>query len=318
VAENANAIVYRDLRRADLPTFTQVILLGVGRLERSTGLDQGVEPMVQMLRRPSIWLLLRLSKMLGRPFVRFFVAAAGSRVVGTGTLLMLPNAGYVAGMATDPEYRGRGIASHILTLQHAETARRHRGWLVLDVESENETAIRVYRRAGYREVAAFTWFTRLDLPPSERSPPPGAREATKADLGSVVAKLDAARPPEYRAVLPAHPRMLSHNEILSRGPRARSRTWIATARNGSPIVLRATMMVRARIGIYLPMTGTPEPSPEEVAALFTPATEWLRAQSPATSISIAPQPAGAIGEALTLLGFKAVVGSTAMVRPTAS
>jgi GNAT superfamily N-acetyltransferase len=317
VAEKTNPVLYRRLFRSDIPSFTRVVLFGIGKLERSTGLDQGVEPMVEMLRRPSIWMLLRISQLVGRPFVQFFVAVAGTRVVGTGTLLTLPNAGYVAGMATDPEFRGQGIASHILTLQHAETARRHREWLVLDVESENETAIRVYRRAGYREVAKFTWYTHAGLPSTDQAPPVGTRVAKRRDLTGILTKLDEARSSEYRVVLPAHPRMLSHTEIIARGPRSRSRTWIAHGTNGSPIVLRAYLLEKARIGIYLPMVGTPDPSPGEVASVFGPASEWLGSHSAMRAIAIAPEPAGTVGSALTQLGFAGVVASTAMVRPTA-
>lgn len=317
MTETANLLVYRRLHRADLPSFTQVILLGIGKLERSTGLDQGVEPMVDTLRRPSIWMLLRFSELIGRPFVQFFVAALGPRVVGTGTLVMLPNAGYVAGMATDPEFRGRGIASHILTLQHAEAARRHREWLILDVESENETAIRVYRRAGYREAAKFTWYTRVGLPPPAKAPPAMTSVARKADLLGVLARLDDGRPPDYRVTVPAHPKMLSHNEILARGPRSGSRTWMARGSNGSPIVLRVYLVQKARIAVFLPMVGKPDPPPEEIAGVFGAATEWLGSRSPARSISIAPEPGGAVAAALTQLGFTGVVSSTAMIRPTA-
>ena len=172
----SDSLIFRELRRADLPTFTTVMRLGIGKLERSTGLDQNAEAMVTVMSRWSIWFLLWLSRLIGRPFVRVYIAVDGPRVVGTGTVFMLSRAGYVGGMATEVEYPRCGIASRILDLLQAEAARRGRDWLVLDVESENDTAIRVYQRAGYRAVGRFAWFTRPGLlrpsPRSRREPGP--------------------------------------------------------------------------------------------------------------------------------------------------
>jgi len=315
MTDATNPLVFRQLRRADLPTFSQVIHLGIGKLERSTGLDEGAEAMFQMLSRWSIWFLLEFSQLIGRPFVRIWVALDGKRVVGTGTLLMLSKAGYVAGMATSPEFRGRGIASRILGLQQAETARRHRDWLVLDVESENDTAIRVYRRAGYREVTRFTWFTRMGVPPTLTPPSPETRAASKAELKELAPKLDASRGAGFCTALPADPRMLSHNELLVRGTRARHRTWVRPTSGGSPSAVRAYYTPRTQMGVYFPMTGPAEPTPEELAALFDPATEWLRPQAPTRCLAVVSEPVGAVGAALERMGFSAVVSSTTMVRP---
>lgn len=49
MTEGRNELVFRPLRRADIPSFTEVIRLGIGRLERSTGLDEGAEAMFSML-----------------------------------------------------------------------------------------------------------------------------------------------------------------------------------------------------------------------------------------------------------------------------
>ncbi len=197
MAETKEPFEYRLLRRPDVPSYIDLVLLTVGKLERSTGLDRNAESMIRSLSRRSVWAVLRFLQLIGRPFVTTYVAADGNRIVGTGTLLSLPNAGYVAAMATAPEFRGRGVASRILTLLHKEAARRHRDWLVLDVDSDNDTAIRVYRRAGYREVARFAWYLRTGLPPTTAPVAPGTPPATKAQLKAVAPSLDAGRAAEY-------------------------------------------------------------------------------------------------------------------------
>ncbi|HKN06240.1 MAG TPA: GNAT family N-acetyltransferase [Thermoplasmata archaeon] len=307
---------FRQLRRADLPTFTNVIRLGIGKLERSTGLDQSAEAMFAMMSRWSIWLLLGLSRLIGRPFVRVYVAVHGTRVVGTGTVFMLSRAGYVGGMATETEYRGRGIASRILALQQVETARRGRDWLVLDVESENDTAIRVYQRAGYREVGRFAWFTRPGLPATIVPLPTETRVASIREIEELAPQLDRNRSADYRAALPATERMLSHNEVLVRGIRGQHQTWVQRAPNGSLSAVRAYYIPRTEMGVYFPLAGPPEPEPETLARSFDPATEWLRAHTPRSCLAIVPEPVGAVGAALVRLGFTEVVSTMTMARPS--
>lgn len=318
MTETAGPLEYRLLRRRDIPSFLTVVLQGIGKLERSTGLDRSAEKMVRSLSRRSVWTLLRFFQLIGRPFAQIFVTVDGNRVVGTGTLLRLPHAAYVAGMATELEYRGRGIASQILVLLQKEAVRREEGWLILDVDSDNDTAIRVYRRAGYREVAQFRWYLRTGIPPTTAPVPPGTRPATRAELKEVAPRLDEGRVADYRAALPATPRRLSHNEVLASSFRSRRRTWIHETATGSPLVLRAGFAPDPPMGVYFPLTGSTPPTPEEVVTLFDPATEWLRPHAPATCLAVVPEPAGAVGVALERLGFTSVASSMTMVRSSSA
>jgi ribosomal protein S18 acetylase RimI-like enzyme len=320
MTEAAGPLEYRLLRRSETPSYLTVVLQGVGKLERATGLDRSAEKMVRSLSRWSFWTFLRFFQLIGRPIAQIFVAVDGTRVVGTGTLLRLRNAAYVAGMATETEYRGRGIASHILTLLKQEAARRHQEWLVLDVDSDNETAIRVYRRAGYREAARFTWYLRTGDPPTTSPLPPGTRPATKSELEEVTPRLDEARTPDYRAALPSTPKRLSHNEVLASGFRSRKRTWILRTIGGSPLVLRVSYAPdrEAPMGVYLPLGGPTPPTSEEAAAALDRGTEWLRPQAPTTCLAVVPEPTGVMGAELERLGFKGVASSMTMVRSSST
>lgn len=237
--------------------------------------------------------------------------------MGTGTIIWLRKTAYVAGIATKPEVRGRGIASRILALLGEQARRRNRAWLALDVEGENETAQRVYRKAGYREIARYTWFTRNDLPPTGAPVPPGVRPVKRADWEVLAPELDRSRPPEYRSAFPARARVISHNEFLVRSGHARVRTWFRRANNGAACFVRVYFVLSTRMAIYFPMSTLPEPPSEEFAGLFEAATQWLRARSPSRSIAVAAQPRGAIAESLERQGFTGVVSSAVMIRESA-
>ncbi len=320
MTEAVGSLDYRLLRWSDIPSYLTVVLQGVGKLERATGLDRSAEKMVRSLSRRSFWTLLRLFQLIGRPVAQIFVTVDGNRVVGTGTLLRLRKTAYVAGMATEAEYRGRGIASHLLSLLQQDAARRHQEWLVLDVDSDNETAIGVYRRAGYREAARFTWYVRTGVPPNTSPLPPGTRPATEAELEEVTPRLNEARTPDYRAALPSTPRRLAHNEVLANAFRSRKKTWILRTLSGSPLVLRASFAPDREVpmGVYFPLGGPTPPTPEEAAAVLDRGTEWLRPQAPTTCLAVVPEPTGVMGAALELLGFQGVASSMTMVRSSSA
>ncbi|GAB3946430.1 hypothetical protein GCM10027614_39960 [Micromonospora vulcania] len=82
-------------------------------------------------------------------------AMLGGAVVGVGRAVA--DTGWVGlfGMATTPRARGRGAARSVLA-SFAEWAGAHRAdHLYLQVERENLPALRLYRRAGFGEVAGY-------------------------------------------------------------------------------------------------------------------------------------------------------------------
>jgi len=316
MTEPTGTLTFRSLRRSDYPNYRPVVLLGLGKLERSTGLDRSSEVMVAMLSRRSTWFVLGLFRLFGRPLLRVFVALDGERVVGTGMLLWTRNTGYVAGMSTVPEYRGRGIASRILALGQAEAMRRRRDWLVLYVESENETARRVYRKAGYRDGAISTWFVRTGVPPTSGPVPAGTRPATDSEVEAVAPALEEGRAAEYRAAFPLTAHLLTHLQMLLSGRRVEHRTWVFRGASGSPVAVRAYYDPDTGVGTYLVVTGRSGPTAEEVSTALGAATDWLRARGAAKCVAVVSEPAGAAGTALERLGFAPAVSTTVMIRRT--
>jgi len=312
-----SSTVFRPLRRRDEPKFLEVVMMGVGNLERSTGLDASAEALIRSLFRRSIWFLTRFLSGIGRPIVSVVVAEEGSRLVGTGMILWLPNSAYVSGMATRPECRGRGVASRILALLQSQARRRRRDWMTLDVESENDTAIRVYLKAGYREVAEFSWLTRTGSPSATGPVAAECRPMRRADGRTIPSRLDAARPETYRAVFPATPRVLNHNEFLVRGMGSRSQTWVKETAQGVPCVLRTYFSPAKKLGAFFLMTGVPEPSPEELTSLVNAGASWMEPLGPERCLAVLPISSVATRVALERAGFVRVVGSKTMVRPSA-
>jgi ribosomal-protein-alanine N-acetyltransferase len=318
MTESSGPWKYRRLRHSDVPEFLKVVFLGIGNFERVTGLDRSADATIRQLSRRSVWLLLGFLTLIGRSPVEVYVATDGHRVAGTGTLLVLSKAGYVAGMVTGPEYRSQGVASRILEVLREAAARRHRDWLVLDTESDNETALRVYRRAGYREAARFAWYVRTGLPPAEVGTAlVRPRPARKSELKAVAATLDAGRPPEFRAALPSRPGLLSHSELLATGRGVRKSSWIRRGVGGALIVLSACYVPGSNLGMYCPVTGAASPTSEDVAGLFDAATEWFRPRNPERCLAVVAEPTGSLGATLESLGFARVGASTTMIRPSA-
>ncbi|MFC7341292.1 GNAT family N-acetyltransferase [Saccharopolyspora griseoalba] len=62
-----------------------------------------------------------------------------------------PGIGCISGVATDPEWRGRGLSGQVCAFLTRELAAR--GSVVLMADADNEPALAVYRRLGYRYTA---------------------------------------------------------------------------------------------------------------------------------------------------------------------
>jgi ribosomal protein S18 acetylase RimI-like enzyme len=94
----------------------------------------------------------------GHPGVRRWAAVTGER----GELLSIaadawsaPEVGFLAGVATHPVARGKGLSRQVCGFVTAELVKRH-GRVGLMVDGDNAAAIKVYERLGYtyRRVAA--------------------------------------------------------------------------------------------------------------------------------------------------------------------
>ena len=60
---------------------------------------------------------------------------------------------------TDPAYRGRGLAAHLTAALAAHLRQEDIGLIHLQVEHDNETAIRLYRRLGFAVHSSYAYLT---------------------------------------------------------------------------------------------------------------------------------------------------------------
>lgn len=87
----------------------------------------------------------------GKPAVPGFVYELNHRVVGNVSLLESQTKGryLIANVAVHPDYRRQGIAQQLMVALIKYTRKRRGQKLVLQVESENEGAVRLYSNLGF-------------------------------------------------------------------------------------------------------------------------------------------------------------------------
>ncbi len=105
------------------------------------------------------------------PSGRFLIGETAGRAVACGGLYRTgPDVAYIKRMWVDPDARGMGLGRRMLEALEASAREMGCGTAQLETHASLETAIRLYRSAGYREVAPFNdepyahyWFEkRLD------------------------------------------------------------------------------------------------------------------------------------------------------------
>jgi predicted GNAT family acetyltransferase len=93
--------------------------------------------------------LLTMNTAIGIYDVGLLVARATSHV-------QLPEAWAIGGVFTEPDYRGRGLATS-MTSALVQEALRHTNRVVLFVRSDNAPANHLYKKIGFKNIAKRTW-----------------------------------------------------------------------------------------------------------------------------------------------------------------
>jgi [ribosomal protein S18]-alanine N-acetyltransferase len=86
------------------------------------------------------------------------VASANHRnFLGTAVLFFRKRSGVARlySLATQPETRGKGVGTALLEATEAAARQRRCRALRLEVRTDNESAIKLYERLGYRRIAAL-------------------------------------------------------------------------------------------------------------------------------------------------------------------
>ncbi|QTA37449.1 GNAT family N-acetyltransferase [Thermosipho ferrireducens] len=62
---------------------------------------------------------------------------------------------YISNIAVYPEYRGKGIGKQLLKAAENEVLSHDYNYLVLDVESDNDVAVKLYKKFGFKIVKKY-------------------------------------------------------------------------------------------------------------------------------------------------------------------
>jgi ribosomal protein S18 acetylase RimI-like enzyme len=286
----------------------------MGAFERETGLDKTAEEVFRFFHRRSLWTLLALMRVFGRAPFTFFVGVDRGRVLGSAGLVLLPKAGYVIGVVTDSAERNRGIASHVVEDVHRAAVRQGRQWAALDVESDNETAIRVYRRLGYEERMRFDWYVG-PIPTALAPQTCQATEARRSKTNDMVAWVSARQPISIREALPANAKMLSHLENVAQLPGSLMKTWSISTSGKTAAVVRGYYIPTIKTVFAIPAAWDSSVLTDGVSCLVAPAVEWAHAMDATRMVAVLPEPPGESEGSLTALGLKKAVATILMVRP---
>ncbi len=98
------------------------------------------------------WSEKSISEELKNPWSIWLVAIAGECFLGYMGMQYGPDGGDIMTIATEPEYRGQGVAWAMLQAGIACLLEKRLGYLTLEVRPSNEPAIRLYSAIGFRQV----------------------------------------------------------------------------------------------------------------------------------------------------------------------
>lgn len=93
------------------------------------------------------------------PNRKMMLALINKEVVGTVSIVEETEKLWVTGLAVHEKARGKGIATSILNWSKNEAHRLGKAEVLLDVETDNEDAISVYKKVGFKTIN-FTHFYR--------------------------------------------------------------------------------------------------------------------------------------------------------------
>jgi ribosomal protein S18 acetylase RimI-like enzyme len=97
-----------------------------------------------------------------QPNYRYYIARLHGAPVGTANIQILNGDAYIYGFVVRAEYRGRGYGRQILAHMLAEIAAERAQPVFLEVETDNATALALYRSFGFQITNTFDYY-RIDV-----------------------------------------------------------------------------------------------------------------------------------------------------------
>ena len=97
---------------------------------------------------------------VSNPSRNVFVAKKLGEVVGTVTAVEEGDKLWITALATDPLHQGQGIGSALLAFVQEEGTRRGSEAVMLDVEIDNDKALSVYEKAGFKPTLQVDYYVK--------------------------------------------------------------------------------------------------------------------------------------------------------------
>ncbi len=284
-------MIFRELRRSDAQQISHEMQLNFAQELELQGWDPEHFQMVldRSFGFPAGWVLTFL-RVVRRPPVYLLVAEEGGRIVGTTFLFLQRTHGYIAAVMTDPSFRGRGIATTLLSRAEEACRRRGRTWAVLDVLTHNKVARDLYIKRGYGPLRVQHWLTRSLAQRREAFQPaaPEVRAMDKQDLSSLLELYRTQQPPEVREILAPERSLLAPPNYLQSVMAASSAAWCTGTRGSPSGYVRATFTTPKEAGNLGAPLFQPRATPVEREGLLETALGWLAASGARTVICEVP------------------------------
>ena len=269
-------MIYRSVRRSDLPALEREIRRNFAEEDDRSGYDsvELVRGLNRSLRFPGA-LLWAIRRGLHASSAYFLVAQEGGELAGTTLLTLAPTHAYVSVVMTSPPYRRRGVARHLLAWAEEIARRRGRPYVVLDVQTTNLPARKLYQSRGYLPLRSLRWFLH-DGPIGEgRDEDMGARAAQEEDLLPLWRLWLASHPEEVRRALFGDGDRLPRYSASEPFQRAESVSWCLGPAGRPTGYVQSIWLPPLRVGRISSPVFAPEASPGERRGLIRQAMAWL-------------------------------------------
>jgi ribosomal protein S18 acetylase RimI-like enzyme len=152
-------VLIRDFRKSDLNDLLDLLPKCFTREFEVTGFDPAhTRDMVNRAFGKTGRLFVWLSRLIGREPMKFLVAEADGKIVGTTIIDNRGRLGYIRTVMVHLDYRRKGIATRLMKNALDYVLKKRMSRAVLHVESSNAAAIGVYTKLGFRAFERIAYF----------------------------------------------------------------------------------------------------------------------------------------------------------------
>lgn len=257
------------------------------------GLNPGeVRNLLQRTERWNIRIILGLARALHRPIFTFLVLEDEGKLVGTTMIAFGPNMGTIGGVTVDAAYRRKGHAQELLRTCERMARQYRRRYLVLNVLSQNEAAIRLYEKLGYRTIRSIRWMSR-DLSQPSRAVASSQRWTIRAFRPAMARQLahlaNEDIPASERPMISVRPRDLQPSGLARRIGGADSSAWVLQRDQEVVGFVRATVSPVLQAAEVGPLVLVGRPDTDAWTDLIDTALNWCLARRAPRAILSLPE-----------------------------